>query len=162
MTTTTTQALKLFVNLDNNWIYLLYLFYIQKRFSPMAVVVMVKWSACFPSTPTIQVWTCSSLQFFCKIAVEKKQKEAVVFPFLEKNKNYVKRVQHLHPPISNRLRLKVHPSMTKILFQKRFDGEEFEAIQKGPRTRGQSSCREERTRKISLLGKWANSGLFLK
>ena len=49
-------------------------------------VVVVKWSACSPSTPTIRVRICWGLQFFCKIVIEKnenKQKEAGVGPFLK-------------------------------------------------------------------------------
>ena len=37
-------------------------------------VVVVKWSACFLSSPMIQVWIPWSLQSFCKILVDKSEK----------------------------------------------------------------------------------------
>ena len=35
--------------------------------------VVVKWSACLPSSPRSELESCCSLQFFCKIVVEKKE-----------------------------------------------------------------------------------------
>ena len=49
-------------------------------------VVVVKWSACFPSTPTIRVRFPLTLIVFSVFEKnENKQKETWVGPFLEKN-----------------------------------------------------------------------------
>ena len=58
-------------------------------------VVVVKWSACSPSTPTIRVRILQKSTGFCTICVRKERKEAGVGPFKQINYIVVVVVRHV-------------------------------------------------------------------